>query len=247
MTDERSILDMFGVTLEFLTEVVMANSSLRGVIIGYLAERKLWDVFGLDARITAIRKDDDHDRENKGDLVITYLGHDFRFEVKSLQTNSIKMFNSATGKWMPKIIHQAQPEVTGQKRKKKKWVECELFRNVWQEGGYSSRFKGKVQCDASDNREIGLPNGNRVKATNLKVGEFDILAVGLFAFREQWDFGFMLNRDLPRTTSSKFKEEDWPYLLKTLIPVEWPLSDTCVTDPFVLMDQLIEEKQRTTA
>ena len=57
MADERTILDMFGVDLTFLTEVVKANPSLRGVIIGYLAERKLWEVFWPDdptkRRITA--------------------------------------------------------------------------------------------------------------------------------------------------------------------------------------------------
>ena len=247
MTDERSILDMFGVTLKFLTEVVRANPSLRGPIIGYIAERKLWDWFEADPRISALRKDDDHDRENKGDLVTTYLGQEFRFEVKSLQTNSIKMLDPDTGKWMPKIIKKPLPPVSGQKRKKNKWVECELFRTVWLKGGSATNFKGNVQCDASDNREIDLPNGNRVKATNLKVGEFDILAVGLFAFRETWDFGFLLNRDLPRTIDKKFRVEDQQFLLKTLIPVEWPLASNCETNPFVLMDRLIEERRRTTS
>jgi len=71
---------MFGVTPEYLTEVVLANPSLRGIIIGYIAERKLRDWFIADGRVTAIKKDDDHDRASKGDLVITYQGFDFRID-----------------------------------------------------------------------------------------------------------------------------------------------------------------------
>jgi hypothetical protein len=156
------------------------------------------------------------------------------------------MYDHETGKWMPKIIQQTAPPLAGQKRRKRKWVECELYRNVWLKGGADAQFRGNVQCDASDNREITLPNGHRVKTTNLKVGEFDILAMGLFAFREQWDFGFMLNRDLPRTESKKYSPDDRPYLLKTLIPVSWPLPSVCVSDPFTLLDRLVEERRRTT-
>jgi hypothetical protein len=140
VADDRSILEMFGVSLEFLTQVVKANPSLRGVIIGYLAERKLWSAFETENRITAIRKDDDHDRDNKGDLVVTYREHDFRFEVKSLQTNSIKLLNEVTGVWMPKIIKQPLPPLAGQKRRKNKWVQCELYRTEWLNGGSAARY-----------------------------------------------------------------------------------------------------------
>lgn len=128
MDEERTILDMFGVDVKYLTQVVKANPSLRGVIVGYIAERKLWDRFAADSRITAIRKDDDHDRDNKGDLVVTYQGFDFRLEVKSLQTNSIKMFHAETGAWMPKTLKKPLPAAAGAKRKKNQWVECELYR-----------------------------------------------------------------------------------------------------------------------
>jgi transcriptional regulator with XRE-family HTH domain len=242
---ERSLLDMFGVDLTFLTQVVQANPSLRGVVIGYLAERKLWELFAADPRITAIRKDDDHDRENKGDLVVTYRGRDFRFEVKSLQTNSIRMWNPATERWMPKVVKTPAPSAAASRRRRNRWVECELYRAEWRTGGAAGKYTGAVQCDASDNREITLPNGNRVKTTNLKVGEFDVLALGLFAFRERWDFGFLLNRDLPRTTSNKYSPADRQYLLKTLVPAAWPLPPGCHPDPFPLLDRLIEEIRRT--
>lgn len=70
--------------------------------------------------------------------------------------------------------------------------------------------------------------------------------MGLFAFREQWDFGFMLNRDLPRSTHKAYPEQDRQLLLKTLIPIEWPLPFGCSADPFILLDQLVEERRRTT-
>ena len=44
-----------------------------------------------------------------------------------------------------------------------------------------SSWTGKFQCDASDRREILLPNGHTVNTTCLAVGEFDIVAVSLYA------------------------------------------------------------------
>ena len=41
---------------------------------------------------------------------------------------------------------------------------------------------GKAQVDASDRREIVLPDNSRVTTTCLLKGEFDILAVNVFAF-----------------------------------------------------------------
>ncbi len=72
MGQKRTILDVWDITPEYLTSVVVDNPSLRGMIVGYLAERKLRDLFDADSRTTATRKDDDHDRKRKGDAVITY-------------------------------------------------------------------------------------------------------------------------------------------------------------------------------
>lgn len=241
----RSLLDLFGVDLTFLSQVVQANPSLRGIILGHLAERKLWERLAADPRLTALRKDDDHDRDSKGDLVVTYQGFEFRIEVKSLQTNSIKMFEPASGKWMKKVVERPLPRVAG-KRQKRKWEECELYRTHWRQGGADARYTGSVQCDASDRRSVVLPTGRTVEATNLVVGEFDLLAMGLYAFRERWEFGFLLNRDLPRSTSPKYAAEDRQHLLKTLIPVTWPLGPACHPDPFPLLDQLVADRRRTT-
>jgi hypothetical protein len=73
----RTLLDVFDVSLDFLTRVVEDYPSLRGMILGYLAEAKLREILAGHGRATAFRKDDDHDRKKKGDLVLTYQGFEF--------------------------------------------------------------------------------------------------------------------------------------------------------------------------
>lgn len=98
---------------------------------------------------------------------------------------------------------------------------------------------GNYQCDASDCREISLKNNNKVKTTCLQVGEFDILAINMFAFNNKWDFAYILNKDLPRTKSSKYSDEDKQFLLHTSPKITLPLKEPYVNDPFILMDKLI--------
>ena len=241
MEERRTILEMFGVSLEYLTEVVAANPSLRGILAGYISERKLWDWFASDGRVTSIRKDDDHDRLQKGDLVVAYKGFDFRIEVKSLQTNSIEIFDRETGKWLKKVVQEPSVKQASGKRQRRKWIESEPFKVLWRKGPDDAVYRGGAQCDASDRRTIPVA-GQQVNTTNLLVGEFDILAASLFAFRERWDFGFILNRNLPRSTYAKYPEEVRNQLIKTMIPVTWPLPENFVSDPFTLLDQLVEER-----
>ena len=66
-----------------------------------------------------------------------------------------------------------------------------------------NKWVGKAQVDASDRRDVRLPDGSSVNTTCLLAGEFDLLAVNLFAFEEKWRFIFARNRDLPR---SNFKQ-----------------------------------------
>jgi hypothetical protein len=127
-----------------------------------------------------------------------YQGYESTFEVKSLQTLSVK-----------------------------------------REG---ETYAGNFQCDASDSRTITLPNGEQVKTTCLLVGEFDILAVNLFAFRGQWDFAFALNRDLPRSTYSGYTLKQRKYLLATSMKITWPAQPPFVTDPFILLDRFVDKK-----
>lgn len=241
MQEQRTILEIFGVTLEYLTEVVAANPSLRGILAGYIAERKLWDWFASDGRVTSIRKDDDHDRAQKGDLVVAYKGFDFRIEVKSLQTNSIEIYDRVMDKWLKKVVQEPSKRQPGAKRQRRKWIESEPFKVLWRKGPDDAVYRGGVQCDASDRRTITVA-GQQVNTTNLLVGEFDILAASLFAFREKWDFGFILNRNLPRSTYAKYPDVVRNQLIKTMIPVTWPLPENFVSDPFILLDQLVAER-----
>ncbi len=99
-TNPQSILQYWGITEFDLTDMVVRNPSLRGILIGYVAEKKLQDVLRSHAGVTRITKDDDHDRTRKGDRRIEYNGQTFVFEVKSLQTNSVR--NLGDDRWTGK-------------------------------------------------------------------------------------------------------------------------------------------------
>ena len=139
MTD--SILKRWDITVEELTQVVDQNPSLRGMLLGYLAELKLEKLWLRRGGISNASKHDDHDRKKKGDRIVTYKGKKFIFESKSLQTNMIEKTDEG-------------------------WT-------------------GKVQVDASDRREVMLPDGTKVNTTCLLRNEFHILAVNVFAFEDK--------------------------------------------------------------
>jgi hypothetical protein len=82
----ETILEKWEVTPEELTELVKNNPSLRGVLLGYVAEMKLRKMWFAGSEVTHATKHDDHDRKKKGDLVVTYKGQEFIIESKSLQT-----------------------------------------------------------------------------------------------------------------------------------------------------------------
>ncbi|MCY3934754.1 MAG: restriction endonuclease [Chloroflexi bacterium] len=102
-----------------------------------------------------------------------------------------------------------------------------------------STYTGRVQVDASDRRSVTFPNGSSIDTTCLLIGGFDILAVNLFQFRKEWDFGFIRNSDLPRTKYRKYTNYQRKHLLATTIQVTWPLSPPFVESPFDLMDSII--------
>ena len=85
-----SILKRRQLTETELTEIMAANPSMRGLVLGYVAEYKLRKMHFSDPCFSNIHKADDHDRKKKGDLTVTYKGREFRIECKSLQSNSIK-------------------------------------------------------------------------------------------------------------------------------------------------------------
>src|ERR1051325_5595556 len=200
----RNILDRWEITIEELTELVDKNPSLRGALLGYIAEMKLRNLWFSTERITHAIKYDDHDRKKKGDLVITYSDKSFIVESKSLQTNSIRIEETPTG----------------------------------------IRYKGKAQCDASDRRIIALPDGSEINTTCLLVGEFDLLAVNIFAFENSWRFIFAKNSDLPRSNYAKYTEAQRQYLLASLITVTWPPEPPFYAEPFRLLDEIAEARDR---
>jgi len=90
MTQKPNILKRWEITEEELTELVDQNPSLRGIMLGYVAEKKFHDTFLEHPAITEKGKDDDHDRKRKGDRRIIYKGKTLVIEVKSLQTATVK-------------------------------------------------------------------------------------------------------------------------------------------------------------
>ena len=88
-----SILERWNITVDELTELIDANPSLRGMMLGYVAELQLRKLLVVFPEIRYLGKGDDHDRSSKGDCLIEYKGKQFRVEAKSLQTNSIKHTN----------------------------------------------------------------------------------------------------------------------------------------------------------
>lgn len=211
--NQGNLFEELDITLEELQDMNKNNGSLRGVIVGYLAEKKLRQLLESDNRFIIKGKPDDHDREIKCDLIVEYKGRDFRFESKSLQSTQIQ----------PSKMPQFELQAT-------------------------------VQCDASDCRDITLPNGETVNTTCLQFGDFDILAVNMYMFHHKWEFAFALNEDLPHstfkggrkkkngTTTPIISDEALQYLMKTSIPITYPITTPFVSDPCVLLDELIKRR-----
>lgn len=94
MNKRPSILERWSITEAELTDLVDENPSLRGILLGYVAERKFHDIHLNADGVTEATKDDDHDRKKKGDRRIVYRGEQFLIEVKSLQTKLVKSVGS---------------------------------------------------------------------------------------------------------------------------------------------------------
>jgi len=190
-----SILKRWGLTDQELTEIIQENPSMRGLMLGYIAEYKLRKMHFSDPIYENVHKADDHDRTRKGDLTVTYKGRYYTIECKSLQTNSIR--KTAEG------------------------------------------YAGHYQCDASDRREVKLRGRGKIETTCLLVGEFDVIAVNLFAFEEKWRFAFALNEDLPRSSFRRYAPSVRRQLLATLMPATWPLSSPYIESPVPLFERLL--------
>jgi len=194
------ILERWGVTLDEINDILAERPSVRGILLGFIAEYKLAQIwFSNDPRVDSLERYKNHDRTRAGDLGFRYKGVLVSVQVKSLQSSSV--LKTETG------------------------------------------YKGTLQCDASDRRLVHLPNGESVETTCLLVGGFDLLAVNLFEFGQEWRFAFAKNSDLPRTTSSKYTPEQRKFLLATSVRITWPLQPPFYEDPFTM---IVTEKSSKT-
>lgn len=202
-------LEDWDLSYDEINELLTDNPSLRSFVMGYAAEVKCRNMYFREhPDVTNIYKPDDHDRTEKGDLIITYREHRFAIEVKSIQTVSMKP--------------------------RKRSGSIEPF----------------YQCDASDRRKVVFRDGSSVETTALLVGEFDIVAVNIHAFKDKWDFVFAKNKDLPtmkgatRGAAKNYTSYQQENLIKTSINIGLEPSEPYVHDPFVLFDEIIEERTR---
>ncbi|MEV0681930.1 hypothetical protein AB0I60_35955 [Actinosynnema sp. NPDC050436] len=205
-------LEDWDLSYDEINELLTDNPSLRSFVMGYAAEVKCRTMyFHGHPDVTGIYKPDDHDRTEKGDLIITYRGQRFAVEVKSIQTVSMRA------------------------RKR------------------SGRVEPFYQCDASDRREVIFADDTSVETTALLVGEFDVVAVNIHAFTGKWDFVFAKNEDLPtmegatRGAARNYTPYQQQNLIRTSIAIDLDPGEPYVRDPFVLFDQIIEERARGVA
>jgi transcriptional regulator with XRE-family HTH domain len=194
----NNILDAWEINSKELSILIEQNPSLRGMVLGYVAELKFTEMWLKNKSVTAFYKNDDHNRKGKGDRVITYKGNEYIVEVKSLQTNTVRRTE-----------------------------------NGW---------KGLSQVDGSDRREITFTDGSKLNTTLLLRGEFDILAVNVFAFENKWKFVFAKNSDLPTSTFRKYTEAQQQSLIKSLVEVTYPPLPPFVEDPYLILEKLHKEK-----
>ena len=68
------ILERWELTPEELTEIVDSNPSLRGIMLGYVAEYQLRRIWFSGGQFQNVRKFDNHDRSRKADLHFAYKG-----------------------------------------------------------------------------------------------------------------------------------------------------------------------------
>lgn len=104
------------------------------------------------------------------------------------------------------------------------------------------QWNGTFQCDASDCRPAKLPNGDVLKTTCLVLGAFDLLAVNLFEFGDKWRFAFVRPEDLPRSPCAKYTPEQRKHLLQTTPRITFPLRTPFQSEPWALLDAIVQEK-----
>lgn len=117
-------------------------------------------------------------------------------------------------------------------RNKKHVIEVKCLQTKYVKKVGEDSWIGKYQCDGSDATDIVLSNGRTVHTVAVQYGYFDIVAVGLFSFGEQWRFAFVDANKLDCMTISRGRnaipEEDRHYFIKTMQDITWPLRSPYV-------------------
>lgn len=102
--------------------------------------------------------------------------------------------------------------------------------------------KAFAQCDGSDaSSRVKLKGGKMGKTVLLRVGGFDLLAIPLFVVTGKWEFAYMLNRDLPRTTSMKYAKSEREKLIKSMVGFSVPITPPMTLDPGEALDRLFAD------
>lgn len=100
-SEDVNLLRDWKVSSKQISSLINQNPSLRGMLLGYVAELKLKELISVLPEISYTYKFDDHDRKKKSELYIIYRGKAFDVEAKSLQTNTIK-FDEVSKIWTAK-------------------------------------------------------------------------------------------------------------------------------------------------
>jgi hypothetical protein len=196
---EDGLLDEWEVSRAELNYALEQNPSSRGMLFGYVAELKLLEeIEGVEGVRGTPSKPDDHDREEKYDWKVDYKGRELTFESKSLQTKTVEFIEPGTDKW-----HELLTRFSGRPPEDGFWY-------------------GRAQVDASDRRPVTLPDGSSRETTLLLKGDFDILAVNLFAFGEGWKFVYAKNEDLKKSSYGEYSDYEQEHLIASMQDATWP-------------------------
>ncbi len=84
------LIEDWELTLDELNEILVSRPSLRGILVGFIAEYKLPKMWFSDSRIASLERYDNHDRTRPGDFGFIYKGIPVSVQVKSLQSNSVR-------------------------------------------------------------------------------------------------------------------------------------------------------------
>jgi hypothetical protein len=94
-TDNDGVADMktlsdWNTTEHEVAKLMEENSSLRGIVLGYVAEEKLKKIIESNSEVSSNYKPHDQDKSIRCDRVVVYKQQQFYIEVKSILSNTIR-------------------------------------------------------------------------------------------------------------------------------------------------------------